>query len=59
MKNLRLLSSDDVDFVTKIIMLLSPHGNELLLSKHPRLPIDGVVVNNDYDGYQGGGDEPA
>jgi hypothetical protein len=57
MKNLQLLPPDDVDFVTKI-MLLSPHGNELL-SKHSRLPIDDdVVVNNDCDGYHEG-DEPA
>jgi len=54
MKNLRLLPPDDVDFVTKI-MLLSPHGNELL-TKHSRLPIDDVVVNNDCDAYHGEGD---
>jgi hypothetical protein len=58
MKNLRLLPPDDVDFVTKI-MLLSPHGNKLLSKQHSRLPIDDVVVNDGYDGYQGGGDDPA
>jgi hypothetical protein len=36
-------------------MLMSPHGNELL-TKHSRLPIDDVVVNDGYDGYQGEGD---
>jgi hypothetical protein len=62
MKNLRLMPPDHVDFVTKmIIMLLLSHGNELLLSKHPRLPIDDVVVNNNHydDGYQGKGGDPA
>jgi hypothetical protein len=48
MKNLRLPLN--ADFVTKMMLL---HGNELL-SKHPRLPIDDVV-NDNYDGYQGGG----
>jgi hypothetical protein len=57
MKNLRLLSPDDVDFVTKI-MLLSLHGNKLL-SEQSKLSIDDVVVNYDCDAYHGGGDEPA
>jgi hypothetical protein len=55
MKNLRL--PPDAEFVTKI-MLLS-HRNELLLSKHSKLPIDDVVVNYDCDAHHGEGDEPA